>query len=694
MYRLSLHRKGAIIYTTVYIVLAAIVGISLELAEAYYGPTHHFTAIHLANTIILISITGIALFALLRALMIDNKKQRQLKDNAENAYQQLFRAHPQPMFLYNPANRHILDANDAAVLRYGWTRQEFKKMRADDVQYGSSKEELDAYFNSFPNDRVKQHIGAQRQVDRSGIPFWADVTTHPVDFEATSMQLVTCVDISFQVEAARHAYRALRHLEDAEQLGRFGAWEWHPDEHYMKISRGLAELFGLDANCTEEPLRSAFARILPEDRPHAREAAERCLREGHAEVQFRARLPNGDIRHYREILHTHTSDSADFVVTGSVIDETDQIVYTRDLERQESDLQKILASLPTPVVLHELGDKGGIHMANPAFYCMLGVPAGEETTIQTVSQLGSGDAEQSQLRNLTSPVEPPCFQAQKLELKLKRCNGAVFRVLVHALHLELTDKSLFQLVIHDVDDETVLRERLRQANDNLTRLNSKTINVLEQERALISRELHDDIGQLLIAVKTNLRSLVNKWPVSDSQPHEAELISDILAELLAKVRDRSLMLRPPQLDELGLKHAITWEMRRVLGPTKIHYQFHDKIKNDKLPAEPSLTAFRIFQEAMSNSVRHGRLSKLNVTLESTSSELRLIVEDDGLGFEIDQQRTGLGLANMKERAALVNGTLIIKTTCGRGSGTRVEARLPLQDTHYQPTPEGQEAIYG
>jgi len=694
MNRLLLDRQGAIVFAAVYLVLASAVGILLELAEAYYGPGARFTAINLANTVILISITGIALYALLRVVVDDNRKQRQLKDDAENAYQQLFRTHPHPMFLYNPANRHILDANDAAVLRYGWSCQEFKKMRADDVQYGSSQEELDAYFNSFPNDRVKQHIGAQRQVDRSGTPFWAEVTTHPVDFEATSMQLVTCVDINFQVEAAREAYKALKHLEDAEQLGRFGAWEWHPGQHHITISRGMAELFGLDANVTEEPLRSAFARILPEDRPRAREAAERCLREGYAEVQFRATLSNGDVRHYREILHTQTSGSADFVVTGSVIDETDQIMYTRDLERQESDLHTILASLPTPVVLHETGDMGRIHMANPAFYCMLGVPAGEETSIKALFELGSGDAAQNQLRNLTEAVESQYDHAQKLELTLKRRNGAIFRVLIHALHLNLSDKRLVQLVIHDVDDETVLRERLRQANDNLTRLNSNTINVLEQERALISRELHDDIGQLLIAVKTNLRALVNKWPASNTRPHEAELISDILAELVAKVRDRSLMLRPPQLDELGLKHAITWEMRRVLGPTTVHYQFHDKLKSDQLPTEPSLTAFRIFQEAMTNAVRHGKLSKLDVTLESTASELRLMVEDDGLGFDIDQQQTGLGLANMKERAALANGTLTIKTACGLGSGTRVEARLPLQHAHYQPTPEGQDAIYG
>lgn len=674
MYHL-LRRIGALRFAITYIVVATVFGILLEWTETFFEPGEQLEILHVTDTFILISITTIALYFLLRALLLENRRQRLRQEDTQKAYQQLFRAHTQPMFLYNPTNRHILDANDAAVSRYGWSRQEFRQMRADDVQFVSKGEDLDKYFSSFPDNNVQQHIGAQRQVDRSGTPFWAEVTTHPVNFEDTFMQLVTCVDISVQVEAARKAGKALKHLEDAEKLGRFGAWEWHPGEPNIKISRGLARLFGIPLEQKEETLGAAFEKILPEDRPRAREAAAMCLRTGQAEVQFRAMLSNGEVRHYREILHTQATGGLDHIVTGSIIDETDQIQYTRYLEQQESDLRKILTNLPAPVVLHEPGAEGRIHMANPAFYCMLGVPAGNESSIPELCHLGAGRENQSLLEELINPALPERIYPRKREVLLKKHNGSVFRVHIHALRLDLTERSLIQLVIHDMDDEILLREKLHQANSNLSKLNSKTLKVLEQERALISRELHDDIGQLLIAVKTNLRSLYNQWPSGATKPEEAELISDVLEELVAKVRDRSLALRPPQLDELGLKHAITWEMRRVMGPTKIHSQFHNRGVLDKLPADPSLTAFRIFQEAMSNAVRHGDPRHFNVTLDVNPRVLRLIIEDDGQGFRLDEQQNGLGLVNIRERAGLVNGTVDIRS--GPERGTRIEAKLPL-----------------
>ncbi|MCD1646508.1 ATP-binding protein [Marinobacter adhaerens] len=674
MHRL-LSRLGALRFAVVYIAVATIVGILLEFGETYFEPQEQVTVLDLADTFMLISITAVALYFLLQALLGDNQRQRLRRQKTQQAYQQLFRAHPQPMFLYNPANRRILDANDAAVSRYGWSREEFRQMRADDVQWKSDGEDLDAYFNSLPDNNRPQHIGAQRQVNRSGAPFWAEVTTYPVNFDNMFMQLVTCVDISVQVEAAQKASKALKHLEDAEKLGKFGAWEWHPGEDRMRISRGLARLFGIPLDQKEELLSSAFQRILPEDRSRARAAAEWCLETGDAEVQFRAMLANGEIRHYREILHTQAATDSGFIVTGSIIDETGQIKYTRYLERQESDLHKILTSMPAPVVLHEPDAEGRIHMANPAFYCMLGVPASEEPSIRNLCQLGAGHEDRRLLEDLFQPAVSGVTNTRKCEVILKRRNGSVFRVHILALRLKLTDRSLIQLVIHDMDDEIVLREQLRHANDNLSKLNSKTLKVLEQERALLSRELHDDIGQLLIAAKTNLRSLYNKWPAGESKPEEVELISGVLEELVAKVRDRSLMLRPPQLDELGLKHAITWEMRRVMGPTKIRSRFHDKVVLDKLPPEPSITAFRIFQEAMTNAVRHGDPEHLEVTLETDSHELRLTIEDDGQGFHPEQQRNGLGLANIKERASLVTGEVRINSTPGQG--TRIEARLPL-----------------
>lgn len=674
----ALRRIGALRFAIIYIILASVVSIGLDWWLLDVDPGSYLSTLKFLDQALLISITTVALFFLLRALISEQRYEQTQHRETKLAYEQLFRAHTHPMWLIDKETREILDVNDAAISRYGWSREEFLGMKADDLQYPQKTGETGAHFRSFL-DESASHKAAKRHRDRSGDPFWVEITTHQVNFSNKPMLLVTGVDISVQVEAARNARKALKHLEDAEKLGRFGAWEWHPGSSFMNISRGLARLLDIPYDKTDIPIQVAIDRVMPEDREISKAAVEKCLQTGAAEATFRGKLPNGEIRYYREIFHRQAYNGQEYVLTGSIIDETDQRRYTRQLEQQQSDLRTLLTSLPAPVVLHEPGNDGHLLMANPAFYCMLGVPAGEEETIATLENVGAGPEHKQLLRELINNTTSQSVTSRKQEILLRRHNGSVFRVHVHCTRVNLADRTLIQLVIHDIDDEILLREQLRQANSNLSKLNSKTLKVLEQERALISRELHDDIGQLLIAVKTNTRSLFSKWPSTEPKPGEVELISDILEELVAKVRDRSLMLRPPQLDELGLKHAISWELRRVLGSSDINSHFKDRVSVERLPAEPSLTAFRIFQEAMTNALRHADPEQINVTLETDSEHLLIRIEDDGKGFSLDEKQNGLGLANMRERANLVSGTLRVQSR--PGSGTRIEASLPLTGAH-------------
>lgn len=677
MYRF-IRRVGALKFALIYISIAAALSVVLDWLSISMDQSNHShdDIFYFLDQIVLLSITAIALFTVVSAVISESRTERKQLEDTLIAYDQLFKTHTQPMWLVDADDRRILDVNKTAIKRYGWSREEFLALTADDLQFPppQTENELETHLQNFL-EGTWEHIIAKRHRNRAGVPFWVELTTHPVHFDGVDMLLVTAVDISVQVEAARRARKALKHLEDAEKLGRFGSWEWYPGSPTVNASKGFLRLLDAPEDQTELPLQVAIDRVHPEDRHIPKAAVEKCLKTGSAEARFRGMLPNGEIHYYREIFHRQAYNGQEHVLMGSIIDDTDQLLYTQTLERQESDLRTMLINLPAPVVLHEPGESGSLVMANPAFYCMLGIPAGKEASIKSLDQAGAGPEQQRLLKELFSlNVSQPTF-TRKQEVLLRRSNGYVFRVHLHCTQLRLSERLLVQMVIHDVDDEVVLREQLRQANSNLSKLNSKTIKVLEQERALISRELHDDIGQLLIAVKTNTRSLFNKWPAGEPKPGEADLISDILEELVAKVRDRSLMLRPPQLDELGLKHAISWEMRRVLGPTAIQSQFHDRISIEKMPPEPTLTAFRIFQEAMANSVRHAAPNRLDVILEADASNLKMIIEDDGKGFDIERKKGGLGLANMSERASLVAGTLVIDSSPGKG--TRIEASLPL-----------------
>jgi len=193
----------------------------------------------------------------------------------------------------------------------------------------------------------------------------------------------------------------------------------------------------------------------------------------------------------------------------------------------------------------------------------------------------------------------------------------------------------------------------------------------EDERHAISRELHDDIGQQITAIKLATMALQHN---DDSRQRE-EIIGEIIEitdHTVAKLRNLSLLLRPPQLDALGLEAALRGHASLLFRNDKPKLTFSLTPLSQRPDPDVELACFRIAQEALTNVLRHARAERVTVSLTIDGDQVRLTVSDDGLGFDPERVR-GLGMITMRERAQQVGGTLEIKT----GEGTWVRATLPL-----------------
>lgn len=548
---LLLKRFGATGFALAYISVAALFSFGLDWVALDAHPTDNPTVLHFLDQLVLVSITAVALYFLLSAVLREHRDEKKRHARTLKAYDELFSAHPHPMCLVDPANRRILEVNDSAVERYGWSHQEFTRLRVDDVQYPPPTDSLNDYFSGYPNASKRQHIGAKRHRDKAGQPFWVEVTAHPVHRDGKIMQLVTSVDISAQVDVARKTRKALRHLEDAERLGNCGAWEWHPGSDELRVSRGFRRLLGLPETQHTISREAMEALVVPEDRRDAMSSGQRALEQGYCETRIRTRDESGDIRYFREVAHRQALAEQTSVVIGSVVNETDHVRYARELERREAEFRSLMARLPAPVVLHHPSRDGLIHFANPAFYRMMHISAEDRQGILSLTACIKNTGNDARVNALLDSQAPSSQRWERTELTLKRPDGTEVRVQAQSSPVHFEGMELIQLVVHDLDEEILLREQLSRANHRLSQLSSHTLTVLETERTMLSRELHDDIGQLLVALKTNARSLRNQWPEGHPVPEEADILPDIVSEALAKVRNRSLLLRPPQLDELG-----------------------------------------------------------------------------------------------------------------------------------------------
>ncbi len=223
-------------------------------------------------------------------------------------------------------------------------------------------------------------------------------------------------------------------------------------------------------------------------------------------------------------------------------------------------------------------------------------------------------------------------------------------------------------------------EQARAERDRLrAQLLEQVMAAQEEERRRIARELHDETGQAITTLMVGLRTLMDECP-SPAIQSQAEELRAVAAGTLEGVRNLALELRPSVLDDMGLVAALeryVAEYRRR-HRLEVDVAVHGLAK-ERLPAPVETALYRIVQESLTNIARHARASTVSVLLEQSPDHIRVIVEDDGCGFDPQTGRGEthhLGLYGMQERAELLGGTLTIESTPGLGTSIFVEVPLP------------------
>jgi PAS domain S-box-containing protein len=216
----------------------------------------------------------------------------------------------------------------------------------------------------------------------------------------------------------------------------------------------------------------------------------------------------------------------------------------------------------------------------------------------------------------------------------------------------------------------------KHAEDALRALSCRLVEVQETERRQVARELHDHIGQELTGLKF-LLEMTSRLPAHSLRGKLNEALASI-NELVERVQDLSLDLRPAMLDDLGLVPALLWHFERYQSQTGVRVIFSHRGIQRRLDAEIETAVYRIVQEALTNVARHAGVTEASVRLVVNRGLLSVHIEDLGTGFDVDKAMdngTSSGLTGMHERAVLLGGQF--KVHSSPSSGTRVVARFPL-----------------
>jgi signal transduction histidine kinase len=193
-----------------------------------------------------------------------------------------------------------------------------------------------------------------------------------------------------------------------------------------------------------------------------------------------------------------------------------------------------------------------------------------------------------------------------------------------------------------------LHAEVSSAHAQLEGLSRRLVHLQEEERRTIARELHDEVGQILTGLKLMIETGERPGATMDPRP-----LKECVGQLIERVQDLSLNLRPPMLDDLGLVPTLLWHFERYRTHTGINVHFHHLSVDGRFPAGTEIAAFRIVQECLTNVARHAGVKDVAVELGREGDWLRLQVEDVGRGFEVAALgNTACGLTGMRERALL------------------------------------------
>ena len=237
--------------------------------------------------------------------------------------------------------------------------------------------------------------------------------------------------------------------------------------------------------------------------------------------------------------------------------------------------------------------------------------------------------------------------------------------------------------IQDITERHEAERSMKESRASLQMLSARVLAVQEEERKRVARDLHDEIGQSLTAIKFMIEKAMKGLSDDPQGDHQEELerIVPVIQHAIEETRRICMALRPSILDDLGLVATLNWftrEYRRTYPA--LNAELVVEIEESEIPEALKTSIFRIVQEAMNNAAKHAHATGISVSLRPVQGDLRLTIQDNGVGFAIHARRPpgkpgGFGLVSMRERTESLDGTLTVAST--PGEGTTIIARWPL-----------------
>ena len=611
---------------------------------------------------LLFAVVSMALvYALLRVSRSSTRKHLSSLRAAASSFRRTFDLHPVPMWLFSLRSQKILEVNQAAVQRYGFSREALLRMSIRDLRHPDQPAAAERLLLDATSD--EQAPLSLRFIHQTahGDPLPVLLRASDVDYLDEPARLVEASPISDLLSQEQEIARLREQLSSLQEVGLIATWQLDPQSGVITGAAAVEAGLNLPRGSFPADRTGLLEWVAPGSRQTLSLGLER-VEEGRDALDIECPLAENG-RHIRLQAQRVASEGASALIRGSTTDITELKRLEARLNERAERFGAVVEALPDAVLIIDAGRRVRFANAaaralckNPGLPSPIGLPL-DQVMGRSIPCASPGDSHE--------------FSQDEVTLGERR---------LPCVELPLADgeEGLRLLLIYCDPKAQRIGEELHAANARLRGLSQRLVSMQEDERKRLARDLHDEVGQALAALSMHVDLMTRKTDDPEQLKRIARL-REIITSALQQVRGMLLTLRPPQLDELGLGAALNAQLERIRDLDHLHIELDCPPLVPRPDPEIESVAFRIAQESLTNVVKHAQAGMVKVKVRSLRDLGRLEVDiiDDGQGFDAQASGKGrLGLLSMRERISLVGGDLEVESV--RGLGTRIRASLPLK----------------
>jgi PAS domain S-box-containing protein len=603
----------------------------------------------------------------------ERKRLEEAISKSEERYKALFESNLAGIY-QTTLNGKVLVCNEAFCRMLGYDNtEELMELNANEF-----------YFNSIERDqflfkllRKKSLFNFESVLKRkNGMPIFSMENISLQHDTVTGEQVIQGIMINITEE--KLAEQALRKKQDslieAQRMARVGSWEWQPDTDTSNWSEEVFNIFGIEYKLpppSSKELRNMYGYGAWKD---ISENVSKTLHTGDPYTVESAILTPAGKKAWIITRGEAVRDDAGAIMMlrGTVQDISERKNAEEQLQESEERYRQIVETAQEGIWLFDKDYKtifankklGEIFEYDPAemigkssfdFMLFEDRPAGIKAMEKAI--LDGHHIHEMRFITGSNKIIWACLSVSSLADHEHQDAGGL-------------------AMVTDITERKQSDQKLKEYNDQLRELATHLQNIREEERIQIARDIHDELGQQLTGLKMDMYALNKK--IERGNEHTSEdikVIIDLIDETVNSVRKISANLRPSILDDLGLIPALIWHSEEVEKRFNIKVEFTSPLTDIGLPVETATGLFRIYQETLTNAVRHANAHTITGSLVQEGNRLILEVKDDGKGMDMATNKKSFGLLGIKERVVVLNGKYSMKSEPGKGTSLMVSVPL-------------------